>query len=894
MDEAQSAGATPAMAQWFRAKADYPDALIFFRMGDFYELFFEDAEIAAGALDIALTARGSHQGQPIRMCGVPVGQRDVYLARLVRRGFAVAIAEQMEAPAEAKARAGARAGTRGGKSLIDRAVVRLITPGTLTEEALLDAGQTRLLVAIVSDQAGAHCGVAWIDASTGRFETEAVARGELAALLARLDPAEILADPALALGAYEVKRSSADAALTLARARGLLADGFAVASIEAFGAFSDEEVIAAALALRHVQRSQGGGQGLGQGGLGNLAPPVRVSEAGLLAMDAATRASLDLLRDRHGQEAGSLFGAVRRTVSAAGARCLAQWIAAPLDDLALLRARQGLWLGLVAMPGRLSALRAALRGAADLARALTRLRLAGDAIRPVSPRDLGLVRDALSVGAQVQAILEGAALPGLDWPDPPLGLMDDLTRALVASPPMRAGDAPAIAPGYDGELDGERALRDDARQVIAALQTALARRYGVASLKIRHHAQLGYVIEVPAASVEGLRAFPELLLRQGLAAAARFSHPDVAALDQRIAEASERAVRREAMVLAVLRRRVLAEVRALEGLAAALAVLDAAQSAADLASSGRWCAPELSADAQFQIIGGRHPVVEAALGVGQRFIANDSDLGPERRLLLLTGPNMAGKSTFLRQNALMLVLAQAGLPVPAERARIGLADRLFSRVGAADDLAAGRSTFMVEMIETAAILNQAGPRSFVIIDEIGRGTGTRDGLAIAQAVLEALHGTIRCRAIFATHFHDLVPLVETLPRAALGTMRVKEWRGDVVFMHEVIAGAAGRSWGVHVAKLAGVPPLVVRRAETLLRAAERGEAALPLFAAKGDAGGDVVGNAADAGMAAQQAEFLAALREIDPDRLSPRAALETIYALRRKFLGDPSIDAVDE
>ncbi len=884
MDEAQSAGATPAMAQWFRAKADYPDALIFFRMGDFYELFFEDAEIAAGALDIALTARGSHQGQPIRMCGVPVGQRDVYLARLVRRGFAVAIAEQMEAPAEAKARAGAR----GGKSLIERAVVRLITPGTLTEEALLDAGQTRLLVAIVADQAGGHCGVAWIDASTGRFETEAVGLGALASLLARLDPAEILADPALALGAYAAKRSSADTALTLARARALLADGFAVASIEAFGAFSDEEVIAAALAHRHVQRSQGGAACLD-----NLAPPVRVSEAGLLAMDAATRASLDLVRDRHGQEAGSLLGAVRRTVSAAGARCLAQWIATPRDDLAVLRARQGLWLGLVAMPGRLSALRAALRGAADLARALTRLRLAGDAVRPVSPRDLGLVRDALAVGAQVQAILEGAALPGLDWPDPPGGLIDDLTRALVASPPMRAGDAPAIAPGFDGELDGERALRDDARQVIAALQTALARRYGVASLKIRHHAQLGYVIEVPAASVEGLRAFPELLLRQGLAAAARFSHPDVASLDQRITEASERAMRREAVVLAVLRQRVLAEAHALGRLAEALAVLDAAQSAADLASSGRWCAPELSDDAQFQIIGGRHPVVEAALGVGQRFIANDSDLGPERRLLLLTGPNMAGKSTFLRQNALMLVLAQAGLPVPAERARIGLADRLFSRVGAADDLAAGRSTFMVEMIETAAILNQAGPRSFVIIDEIGRGTGTRDGLAIAQAVLEALHGTIRCRAIFATHFHDLVPLVETLPRAALGTMRVKEWRGDVVFMHEVIEGAAGRSWGVHVAKLAGVPPLVVRRAEILLRAAERGEAALPLFAARADADAGAADAACD-GMAAQHAEFLAALREIDPDRLSPRAALETIYALRRKFLGDPPIDAVDE
>ena len=893
MDEMQSAGATPAMAQWFRAKADYPDALIFFRMGDFYELFFEDAEIASGALDIALTARGQHQGQPIRMCGVPVGQRDVYLARLVRRGFTVAIVEQIEAAAPTLP--AVKGGAKGsGKTLIERAVVRLITPGTLTEESLLDAGQTRLLVAVVgeTERLSERLGVAWIDASTGRFETASVSASALMALLARLDPAEILAEPTIELGAWAAKRAVADALITLARAEHLLASSFAVATIEAFGAFSPGEVMAAALVLRHVLRSQGGLGGDGQGGDElSVAAPVQVSEAGLLAMDAATRASLDLLRDRQGNEAGSLFGAIRRTVSAAGARCLAGWIAAPLDDLTSLRARQALWLGLGSMPGRLEAVRAALRGAADLARALTRLRLAGDALRPVAPRDLGLVRDALALAARVRAILDQAALPGLDWPTLPEELADCLERALVASPPIRAGDASAIAPGFDGELDGERALRDDARQVIAALQNDLARRYGVASLKIRHHAQLGYVIEVPSAAAEAMRAFPELLLRQGLASAARFSHPEVAALDQRIAEASERAAARELVILAVLRRRVLAEAQALAALALVLAVLDAAQSAADLAASGRWCAPELSEDAQFAIMAGRHPVVEAALAAGTPFIANDSDLGSERRLMLLTGPNMAGKSTYLRQNALIMVLAQAGLPVPAEQARIGLADRLFSRVGAADDLAAGRSTFMVEMIETAAILNQAGPRSFVIIDEIGRGTGTRDGLAIAQAVLEALHATIRCRVIFATHFHDLVPLVEALPRAALASMRVKEWRGAVVFMHEVIEGAAGRSWGVHVAKLAGVPSGVVKRAASLLRAAERGEAALPLFAGltavprhrdvqveEGNPGSDI----------------LADLRDIDPDRLSPRAALELIYALRRKFLGDPRADAVEE
>lgn len=892
MSSDRAEGATPAMAQWFAAKADYPDALLFFRMGDFYEMFFDDAEAASAALDIALTARGTHQGAPIRMCGVPVSQRDTYLARLVRRGFRVAIAEQIESAEASRA--------RPGKAPIERAVVRLITPGTITEETLLEAGRATLLLALVADQG--KIGAAWIDVSTGMFETGLISHADLPALLGRLDPAEILHTGSSGdaagreidvPGGYAARCAMIEAPPVAAQARRTLAALFGVASLDAFGAFSDAEAEAAAAALRYIERSQGGA-------LPRLGHPMRQGEAGLLAMDAATRASLDLLRTRDGGEFGSLFGTVRRTVSAAGARHLAGWIAAPLDRLDRLRARQSGWQSLLERPDCLPSVRAALRGAPDLARALARLSLAARVSGRLAPRDLAQVRDALATARAVRAALPGeCAMPGhpLSEDAQALAAAPDLAalldRALVEQPPPRPGDAASIRPGFDGELDAERRLRDDARQVIAALQLKLATRYGVASLKIRHHNQLGYVLEAPASAVDGLRSFPELVLRQGLASSARFTQPELSDLDRQIAEAHERAAARELVVLDHLLRTIIGHEAELAGCATALARLDALQSAASLAASGRWIAPHLTDDADFVIEAGRHPVVEAALPSGSDYIANDADLSPERRLMLLTGPNMAGKSTFLRQNALIIILAQAGLPVPAGAARIGLVDRLFSRVGAADDLAAGRSTFMVEMIETAAILHQAGPRSFVIIDEIGRGTGTRDGLAIAQAVLEALHGSIRCRTIFATHFHDLVQLAEALPRLRPCTMRVKSWRGEVVFLHEVVEGAAERSWGVHVAKLAGVPESVVRRADTLLRGAERAQAArapLPLFAAL-ESSDSSPGDQAAPSFAGASA-WRDALAEVSPDQLTPREALELIYAWRRKFLGDDGVNAV--
>ncbi len=847
-------GATPAMAQWFTLKAQHPDALLFFRMGDFYEMFFDDAIAAVAALDIALTHRGSHAGAPIPMCGVPVHAADAYLARLIRRGFRVAIGEQMEDPK-----------TRVGKAPIRRDVVRLITPGTLTEDNLLEASRPNLLLALVGGKDG--LGAAWLDVSTGLFETLALGLSDLPALLGRLDPAEILAPDGLDLGEFAPRGRAERAASPAPAARRLLADAFAVADISAFGSFTDLEAIAASCALDYVRATQ-------VGKLPHLSRPSPMGVGGTLAMDAATRQSLEIARTRDGGTVHTLLASVQRTLTAPGARMLAEFLGAPLTDVTAIEARQDGWGWMVANDAAARDIRAALRGAPDMARALGRLSLGRG-----SPRDLAALRDGMAAAARIAAILAGPRLI-LDLAAAcaaPPDLAQLLSAALADPAPLRIEDG-AIAAGFDGELDAERSLRDDRRRVIAALQMDFAQRFGVASLKIRHHAQLGYIVEVPSAAADRMRAFPDLALRQGMANGARFTQPELSALDRRITEAADRAAARERIIFAQLVAATLQAATPLAACAVALAQLDVLQSCAQLAQSstqtGGWCRPALADDDAFQIEDGRHPVVEAALSGSAAFVPNRCDLSPGRRVLLLTGPNMAGKSTFLRQNALIVILAQAGLPVPASRARIGVVDRLFSRVGASDELARGRSTFMVEMTETAAILHQAGPRSLVVVDEIGRGTATSDGLAIAWAVLEALHNTLRCRTIFATHFHELAGLSNEMPRLSPHTMRVKEWKGDVVFLHEVAAGAGGRSWGVHVAKLAGVTAPVVRRAAALLvelehRATKLTDAgALPLFA-----------------LTAKPAPLPAdplheALAAIDPDKLTPREALDALYKLR--------------
>jgi len=924
-------GASPAIAQWFALKAQHPQALLFFRMGDFYELFFADAEAAAPALDIALTSRGQHGGEPIPMCGVPCAAAGLYLSRLVRRGFRVAIAEQTERP---------RPGQRGP---LERAVVRLVTPGTLTEDDLLEAGRPSLLLALATAPArgragrggpGVAVGAAWIDISTGLFETAALPPGEpsLAELLGRLDPAEILAPADLPLGEHAGRRAPPLAFPAPAAARERLAAQFAVASLDAFGSFSDEEAVAAGLALDYVQRTQAGR-------MPRLGRPRPEPPASRLGIDAATRASLELLTARDGGATHTLLAAIDRTQTAAGGRLLADWITSPLTALGAITARQQGWLRLAAPDAPSGAMRDALRGLPDLARALARLSL-GRGL----PRDLACARDTLARAAEVGRLLDALASPpallgelrqAASGALPALG--ERLAAALADVLPARFEEGGVIAPGFDPALDRERELRDDGRRLIAGLQAEYAQAFGVASLKIRHHAQLGYVIEMSAAAARGLAGERRLILRQGTASIARFTTDRLAGLDAALGEALGRAAAREAELVAGLTEAVLAE-PALPELAAALARLDVLLGAAALAGEGgtgaSWCAPELAEDDSFLLTACRHPVVEAALPPARPFTPNGCDLSPERRLMLLTGPNMAGKSTFLRQTALAVVLAQAGLPVPAARARIGIVDRLFSRVGAADELARGRSTFMVEMTETAAILNLAGPRSLVVVDEIGRGTATLDGLAIAWAVLEALHSGLRCRTLFATHFHELADLGASLPRLRAHTMKVREWKGEVIFQHEVVPGAARRSWGVHVARLAGVPEPVVARAARLLASLEREHARsapkLPLFEAlerapepvegpgqeapgqeergpeaprqeapgPGVSGPGVTGpgvpgpGTAAPALDAASLAALEALRAIDPDALSPREALAALYHLRHQL--GPSLAALHD
>src|SRR5438067_385413 len=850
-------------------------------MGDFYELFFEDAIAAAPALDIALTKRGRHNGADIPMCGVPVHTAEAYLARLIRAGFKVASCEQIEDPAEAR--------RRGNKGPVKRAVVRVVTAGTLTEEGLLEPRRHNYLAGIA--EAGGELGLAWLDLSTGSFALMPTGDNALAGDLARIMPGEIivperlLTRPAL----FELFAEWKAALTPLANprfdseaARRRLEGFYGVRALDGFGSFGRAEIAAAGALVDYVALTQ-------PGGAPYLAPPQRVLPQSVMQIDAATRRNLELTASLSGERRGSLLAAIDRTLTGAGGRLLADHLAAPLTRPDAIIARLDAVQFLVDRPEIRGALRVRLRHCPDLERALTRLSLGRG-----GPRDLAALRDGLGETAAVRAAL---AAPGL-VPLPErlaeaeqgLGehgaLVDRLGRALAADPgsgsgaglPLFARDGGFIAAGYAPGLDELRELRDESRRTIAALQARYAAAAGVDSRGIRHNNVIGYYIEVSAANAPKLG--PEFIHRQTMAGAMRYTTPELAELQSKIASAAERALALELRLFEDLVGEVMARRSEIAQAAAALAMIDLAAGLAERAAEDRWVRPEVEHGAGFEISGGRHPTVEAALAGRGAFVANDCVLG-EDRIWLVTGPNMAGKSTFLRQNALIAILAQMGSFVPARSARIGVVDRLFSRVGAADDLARGRSTFMVEMVETAAILNQAGPQSFVILDEIGRGTATYDGLSIAWAALEHLHETNRCRALFATHYHELTALAAKLPALSCQTMRVKEWKGDVVFLHEVAPGTADRSYGIHVAKLAGLPTAVTARAEEVLQILEKGEQGgalarladdLPLFRAA---------RPQPAPTAEPQSSPLEnALRDIRPDELSPREALELLYRLK--------------
>ncbi len=890
---------TPMMEQYIEIKAANPNCLLFYRMGDFYEMFFDDAETASRALGIMLTKRGKHLGNDIPMCGVPIERADEYLHRLIALGHRVAVCEQLEDPAEAR--------KRGGKSVVRRNVVRLVTPGTLTEDSLLDATRNNYLLALARSRASTgddRFALAWIDISTGEFRVAECERSGVGAEIARIEPGEIVVSDALYADAELAPLlRTLPAVMPLTRdvfdgatAERRLAAFFGVATTASFGAFSRLELTAAAATVTYIERTQLGKRP-------PLSPPAREAAGATLAIDQATRGNLELIRTIGGERRGSLLAAIDRTLTSAGARLLAQRLAAPLTDPEEIAHRLDIVGAFVGDSAARSDLRARLRAVPDLARALARI-----VVSRGGPRDLAAIRDGILAASEFAARLEAMkeiprelvqAVAALRQPD--AGIATELANALADELPAFRGDGGFVRAGYVPALDEARALRDESRRVIAALQVRYAETTGVRALKIRHNNVLGYFVDVSAQHGEKLLAAPlnaTFIHRQTTAGQVRFTTTELGELESKIATAAERALSLELEVFERLSASVAAASAEIKEAAGALAMLDVTTALAALAVERDYVRPEVDNSLAFAIAGGRHPVVEQALATdGGPFVANDCDLSPPQhastkmaagRIWLITGPNMAGKSTFLRQNALIAVLAQMGSFVPAKAAHIGVVDRLFSRVGAADDLARGHSTFMVEMVETAAILNQAGERALVILDEIGRGTATFDGLSIAWATIEHLHEDNRCRALFATHFHEMTALAAKLPRLHNATMRVKEWQGDVVFLHEVVAGAADRSYGIQVAKLAGLPPSVIERAKIVLAQIEAEDRTsptrrliddLPLFAAARPAPPPQ----ADATLTA----LVEALDALHPDEMSPREALEALYALKARLATKP-------
>jgi DNA mismatch repair protein MutS len=886
-----TARVSPMMEQYQEIKAAHPGLLLFYRMGDFYELFFEDAEIASAALGIVLTRRGKHQGMDIPMCGVPVERSEDYLHRLIAKGHRVAVCEQMENPAEAK--------KRGNKSVVRRDVVRLITPGTLTEDTLLDAKTNNYLLALARARGSAgtdRIGLAWIDISTAEFIVTECSVAELAATLARINPNEVIVTDALYgdadLGPL-LRELPAVTPLTRdvfdsSTAERRLCNYFAVATMDGLSAMSRLEATAAAACVTYIDRTQLGKRP-------PLSPPAREAAGTTMAIDPATRANLELTRTLGGERRGSLLDAIDCTVTAAGSRLLAQRLAAPLTDSAAIARRLDAVAIFVAELAVRDDIRAALRTAPDMSRALARL-----SVGRGGPRDLAALRDGILAADQALARLStidnppqeiAGAMAALRRPS--RDLAGEFERALAEQLPLLKRDGGFVREGYEATLDETRNLHNASRLVVAAMQARYAEETGVKGLKIRHNNVLGYFVEVTAQHGDKLMAPPlsaTFIHRQTLAGQVRFTTAELGEIEAKIANAGDRALGLELEIFERLSAMVAAASDDLRAAAHAFALLDVSTSLARLAVDDNYVRPEVDGSLGFAIEGGRHPVVEQALKRdGQPFIANACDLSPSPgqgsgQIWLITGPNMAGKSTFLRQNALIALLAQIGSFVPASRARIGIVDRLFSRVGAADDLARGRSTFMVEMVETAVILNQASERALVILDEIGRGTATFDGLSIAWAAIEHLHQNNRCRALFATHYHELTALSAKLPRLFNATVRVKEWHGEVVFLHEVLPGSADRSYGIQVAKLAGLPPSVIARAKSVLaklEAQDRGQTAralvddLPLFAVPSRA-------AAEPPPPSEAEKLIEALAAMHPDEMSPREALEALYALKAK------------
>ncbi len=875
-------GHTPMMAQYHFLKSEHPDCLLFYRMGDFYELFYDDAIKAAAILDIALTKRGKSQGDDIAMCGVPYHAYEPYLAKLIRAGQKVAICEQTETPTEAKARA-KKEGKSTSKVLINREAVRVVTQGTLTEDNLLDARQSNYLCSI--SEISGECALAWLELSTGAFMVQATNKNNLRAALERINPSEILTSEKLhkkhrdILSPIEEKITAQSATLfdTLNASRHL-EELFNVKTLDSFGSFDRAEISAAGALIDYILRTQ-------KGKIPHIFPPQRLLSGEIMEIDAATSKSLELTRTLSGERKGSLLDVMDYTLTSAGARMLQSYVAAPLADINTINARLSGVECFVDNINLRSIIRDLMRGVPDIERALSRLR-----VDRGGPKDLCILRDGLSQSEIIREELGNDNIAQKTFSDmlkklqqtPELSaLQDELVRAIEDSPPLFVRDGGFIKTGYNAKLDELRMLRDESRQLIANLQEKYQKKTSISSLKIKYNNVLGYFVDVSARHGDILMtasADNPFIHRQTLANNIRFTTTELSELERDISSAADKIIAIEQDIFNQIVQKTSDLCTKIGIIARTISEIDVSSALGELAQNMDYVRPNIDNSTSFEIIEGRHPVVEHMLqNQSTPFVPNDCNLNLGQKLWLITGPNMAGKSTFLRQNSLIAIMAQMGSFVPAKSAHIGVIDKCFSRVGASDDLARGQSTFMVEMVETAAILNQSTERSIVILDEIGRGTSTYDGLSIAWACVEYLHNKNKCRSLFATHYHELTTLEGKLDNLSCHSVQVKEWQNNIIFMHKVIKGSANRSYGIHVAQLAGIPPRVITRANEILNMLQSTKSNqmiaddLPLFSASAPEKTPI---------APSEIEIM--LKDIDPDQLSPKQALDILYDLKQK------------
>ena len=808
---------TPMFQQFLEIKADNLDCLLFFRMGDFYELFFEDAVIASKELDIALTSRGKYDGDPVPMCGVPHHAYMPYLEKLTKNNYKVAICEQTESPKEAKLRGGT-------KALVKREVIRIVTPGTLTEEILLDADKNNFLLSINTNNK--NIGISWLDVSTGELYTEACSKNNFLSVIARIRPSEILLMDTVDNYYSDLITKTFDCVVSpliqninnSKKAEKLICLHFGVKTLASFGRFSENEIVTCWSLLDYVSLTQ----------KGNL-PPIRfpksIKNESLMRIDSSTRKSLEISQTLIGNKKGSLIDAVDMTLTAVGARQLDKDISAPLTNIEEINGRLDMIDFLIDSNTVRESIRKILKSSADIDRAKARVILSRG-----GPRDLESIKLGIEGAHNLDNILDNKKFE--KFPKDFIALkkhlnlcselLNLLKSILSEKLPLFAKDGGFVKKGYSKELDEVCSFRDQSRQHILEMEVEERAKTGLTSLKIKYNNVIGYFFEVTQLQKKKfleIKNAERFIPRQSLKGAARFVTEALSRLSESISNAAEQAIEIELRIFEEIKSLIKAQHDALANISYTLSRLDVASSLAEVSILHNFVRPNILDDQNLEIIGGRHPSVELVMQKNgeNKFFSNDCHLDQEDKIWLLTGPNMAGKSTFLRQNALITILAQSGSFVPAEKASIGIVDSLFSRVGSSDDLASGRSTFMVEMLETAAILNQAGKKSLVIMDEVGRGTSTYDGLSLAWSILEHLHNTSHSRTLFATHYHELTKLSETLPSLSCHTMQVKEWENKVIFLYTVMSGVAKGSYGIHVASLAGIPNSVLRRAKKILQ-----------------------------------------------------------------------------